>query len=124
MSRHDWVLAVGSGFLVGTPCWVVLTLIFDGVTMRRLRSEPAIRHRLGFHVMPWGDTMNVAVALCRPRWFARSLDRSPVAELFADSDSVYRCTSRGERLLARICYGTLLFSFMSLMASGALLAWG
>jgi hypothetical protein len=93
----------------------ILYVVFGQVTVRRLRSNPATRHRLGMEFMHGGDIGNVAQALGWPRWIQERAERGGLRFLVADSRAIRQHTTRLDRILGRAC-------FWSVMVAGTLAA--
>ena len=96
----------------------VLFVLFGQVTVRRLRKNPATSRYLGFEFFPGWDIINAAVALSWSRRLKWRLDQGPLSDFHANTEVLYRHTSAGDRLLARVFYGTLLFSCLWLAIIG------
>lgn len=112
-----WVGLLSLGF--AGLSYVLLCLVHF-LTVRRLRRLPDIKNRLGFSMLPGDDAFNVALALSWPRSLMRLLDTSVTGWCFANADSVYRHTSRGERWVGRLCYGSVMLCLLTLMLYAAL----
>ncbi len=111
--------AVGiSGIHAGEDVKGVLFVMFGQVTVRRLRKNPATSRYLGFEFFPGWDIINAAVALSWSRRLKWRLDQGPLSDFYANTEVLYRHTSAGDRLLARVFYGTLLFSCLWLAIIG------
>ena len=96
----------------------VLFVLFGQVTVRRLRKNPATSRYLGFEFFPGWDIINAAAALSWSRRLKWRLDQGPLSDFHANTEVLYRHTSAGDRLLARVFYGTLLFSCLWLAIIG------
>ncbi len=94
-------------FLTGT-----LFIVFGQVTVRRLRKDPATSRYLGFEFFPGWDIINAAVALSWPRRLKWRLDHGPLSDFHANTEILYRHTSRVDRLLARVLYGAMVFGVL------------
>lgn len=122
--NHDilpyWLMACG---LVGTLISAVLYVMFNLLTVRRLRRDPQIRLRLGIALFPGGETVGIARTLTWPRAWVRRTDRKASDAIRPDPEALYRHTHAGERYLARTCYGLQVFSALLIFAAVASYVW-
>ena len=124
MKHEDFVvflvlIVIGSTMISG-----ILFVIFGQVTVRKLRRNPATRHLLGIEFVSGWDISNAARALSFPRAFARRMDRSPLAALHANSEALYRHTTRLDRFLARAHFWSLCFAGFWILAAVLVDRWG
>lgn len=99
--------------LITTFIAAIFYLIFGQVTVRRLRKNPETKTSLGSEFVSGWDIINVAQALAIPRSLAKKLENSPLSNLYAKVDLLYKCTSKLDRALAFIFYWLLMFSGLS-----------
>ena len=85
---------------------MILFVIFGQVTVRKLRKNSETKGKLGMEFASGWDILNVAQALSLPNQIVRRLEQSPLSSVFlANTDILYRHTTRFDRLLARLLFG-------------------
>lgn len=99
--------------LVSVFITMILYVLFGQLTIRKLRNNPETKHELGVEFVSGWDIINVAQALSIPRWVIRKFKDSPVSSLYADSDLLYRHTSKFDRLLAIVFYMLMMITGFS-----------
>jgi hypothetical protein len=90
--------------LLAMMCTGLMFVTFGQVTVRKLRRNPETKGYLGVEFASGWDILNVAQALSLPRSWSKVLDRSPLSGLYANSELLYRNTTKFDRCLARIFY--------------------
>ena len=86
----------------------IMYVIFGQRVVRRLRKNPETWDKLGVSFLSGYDILNVAGALSAPRCIVKRLENGGLSPLFAQSDILYKHTTKAERIFAKIFY----FSFM------------
>lgn len=119
MSRDTLVFVLFLAALAVGIVHCLLWIAVGEVTVRKLRKNPETRRALGLEFMSGWDIANVSLALCRPRWIARSLAASPISWLCADQELLLRHTTRLDRVLARCHHASAWVSTLLLTASFA-----
>lgn len=102
--------------MLGIICAAILFVIFGQFTVRKLRKNPETRECLGVEFAHGLDILNVAQALSLPRSLTRKLNRSPLSLLHANSDVLFKHTTKFDRCLARACYWLLMGSTLPMLA--------
>ena len=110
MSHDDvatvlFLLALVSAMISG-----IFFVIFGQVTVRKLRKDPNTKDLLGMEFVSGWDLQNVAIALSWPRSFVRRVDKGRLAFLHANSDAIYRHTTKLDRFLGRAFFWMLMVS--------------
>jgi hypothetical protein len=93
-------------------------LLFGQITLRRLRKNKKVKKLLGFDFVNGVDIFIVAFVLSIPRSWGRRIDSGPLSFFYANSEALYKHTSRFDRFLGRIFYGLLSTSLLSLLVWG------
>ncbi len=91
-------------FLASILVTCILFILFGQVTVRKLRKNPGTKDHLGVQFAHGLDIINVAKALSLPKWFHKKLENAPLHFLYADSDLLYKHTTKFDRILARVFY--------------------
>lgn len=94
-------------FFLLTPvmlCGMILFVAFGQITVRKLRKNPKTKAFLGMELASGWDILNVAQALALPRTLSRRLNQGPFGWTQANSEVLYKYTSKFDRCLARIFY--------------------
>lgn len=89
---------------------------FGQVTVRKLRKNPESRDSLGSEFASGWDILNVAGALCRPKWLSARLRRSSLSFLAADANVIHQHTNKLDRCLGRVFF----FSYVATASLGIL----
>jgi hypothetical protein len=82
----------------------ILFVLFGQVTVRKLRKNPETKDHLGVQFVHGWDIINAAQALSLPRWFCKKLENTPGFFLHANSELLYKHTTKFDRFLARLFY--------------------
>ncbi len=98
----------------------ILFVIFGQVTVRKLRKNPETKDHLGLEFASGWDILNVAKALALPKWLNDKLEGTPLSFLYADSDLLYKHTTKFDRILARVFYLLLYFTGIGVIVLGLL----
>ncbi|HEX9023053.1 MAG TPA: hypothetical protein VF799_04350 [Geobacteraceae bacterium] len=117
MSHTEIILMILLGEVLLALTFFVL---FGETTVRKLRKNPETKNELGIEFLSGWDIINVAQALAMPRAITRKIKRSALAALFANSDLLYKHTNNFDRILAILCYWSLIIPGL-FMATWALL---
>jgi hypothetical protein len=91
-----------SGFMM-MIAWC-LFIVFGQVTVRKLRKNTETKDALGVEFMSGLDILNVAGALSTPKALNRKLEASSLSLLHANSELLYKHTTRLDRILARVLF--------------------
>ncbi len=86
---------------------MILFVLFGQITVRKLRKNPETKSHLGLEFVSGWDIINVAKALALPKWLNDKLEGTPLFFLYADSDLLYKHTTKFDRILARLFYSLL-----------------
>lgn len=89
---------------------IILFVIFELLTMRRLRKLADTQNCLGLCAFPGSEARSVAAAVTIPRRYTRWVRKGFMTWIYADCDAIYRNTSLAERCLARAAYFCLMGS--------------
>lgn len=98
----------------------ILFVVFGQVTVRKLRKNPETKDHLGLEFVSGWDILNVAKALALPKWLSDKLEGTPLFFLYADSDLLYKHTTKFDRILARVFYLLLYFTGVGVIVLGLL----
>src|SRR5690554_6586889 len=98
--------------------FILLSSIFTGifyvsfgqVTVRRLRNNPATKNALGFSFVSGWDIVHAAQALSWPTCLMKKLERGSLFAMYAKADLLREHTTKLDRVLARVFYGSLILS--------------
>lgn len=96
---------------------LILYVVFGQITVRKLRKNPETKERLGVEFASGLDILNVAQALSLPKSASRVIGRGKMSALFANSEVLYKHTTRFDRLLARIVYWLLVASVTTMLGA-------
>lgn len=96
--------------LAGCFISMIFYIIFGQVTVKRLRKNSETKNILGIEYASGWDIINVAQALSIPRSWRRKLETSPLSALYANSEILYKHTTKIDRVLAAIFYWLLTLS--------------
>ena len=99
-------LILGSFFMV----------LFGQISVRKLRKNPETKDSLGLSFLSGWEILNVAETLSLPRTWVRKLEQKGQAynnEIVANSDLIYKNTSKLDRILARSFFYLWVFSIFS-----------
>ncbi|WDE01892.1 hypothetical protein SG35_015490 [Thalassomonas actiniarum] len=96
--------------LAGCFISMILYIIFGQVTVKRLRKNSETKNILGVEYASGWDIINVAQALSIPRSWRRKLETSSLSSLYANSEILYKHTTKIDRVLAAIFYWLLTLS--------------
>jgi len=107
MSMLSVLFGIASGFVLLA---LFLYEVFGQITVRKLRKNPNTKDSLGTEFASGWDIINVAQALAIPKTWAQKLRNSLLSVLYADVDSLYKYTSKFDRVLAFILYWLLISS--------------
>jgi len=107
MNMFSMLLGITSGFIFIA---LILYVLFGQITVRKLRKNPNTKDSLGTEFASGWDIINVAQALAIPKTWAQKLRNSLLSVLYADVDSLYKYTSKFDRVLAFILYWLLISS--------------
>ena len=100
----------------GTLIALILWVGFGQITVRKLRKNPKTKDELGMEFASGWDILNVAQALSLPKQVVRRLEKSPLSSVFlANTDTLYRCTTRFDRVLARLFFYLFYTSALSML---------
>ncbi|MEJ2674626.1 MAG: hypothetical protein P8011_05455 [Acidihalobacter sp.] len=91
-----FLFALASAIVTG-----VLFVIFGEVTVRKLRRNPETKDLLGMEFISGWDIQNVAVTLALPKSFMKRIDKGSTSFLHANSETIYRNTTKIDRFLGR-----------------------
>lgn len=80
----------------------ILYVLFGQITVRKLRKNPQTKDQLGVEFTSGWDILNVASALCRPKWLDDRYKKSRLSGLAANAEVLYQHTTLFDRILARI----------------------
>ncbi len=106
MSLFSKLLGIASIFCFFACIFFV---IFGQFTVRRLRKNEETKHALGVEFLSGWDIINVAQTLSIPRSWSKKLESSPLSFLNAQSEILFKHTSRVDRFLAGLFYWLLNF---------------
>ena len=95
---------------------LILFVIFGQITVRKLRKRPETKHELGIEFASGWDILNVAQALSLPVFLTRRFKKSRLAILVANTDILYKYTTKFDRVLARLFYSLYTISAISLIS--------
>ena len=109
----------GIAFAVGLV-GITLYVVFGQVTVRKLRKNPATKDHLGIEFASGWDILNVAQALSLPRKLVQKMESNPFPFLVANSELLYKHTSKLDRFLARLFYWTFTLGGVSMICLAAL----
>jgi uncharacterized membrane-anchored protein len=98
----------------------VLLVLFGQITVRKLRKNPETKDSLGISLASGWDIINVASALCAPKWYRERVKKSPMAAFSADYELLYKHTTLFDRVLGRAFWGLAVGSTFSLILFGLL----
>ena len=96
--------------------FILLSSIFTGifyvgqVTVRKLRNNPATKNALGFSFVSGWDIVNAAQVLSWPTCLMKKLERGSLFAMYAKADLLREHTTKLDRILARLFYGSLILS--------------
>ena len=93
----------------------VLYVLLGQITVRKLRKNPEVKDKLGFEFFSGHDIFHVASALSAPKWFRDIFKRSSLSFLRADYDTLYKYTTRFDRILAKTTWIVAVVSVSLLM---------
>lgn len=93
--------------LAGCFISMIFYIIFGQVTVKRLRKNNETKNILGLEYVSGWDIINVAQALSIPRSWRRKLETSPLSALYANSETLYKHTTKTDRVLAAMFYWLL-----------------
>ncbi|WP_281557313.1 hypothetical protein [Thalassomonas sp. RHCl1] len=96
--------------LAGCFISMIFYIIFGQVTVKRLRKNHETKNILGIEYASGWDIINVAQALSIPRSWRRKLETSPLSALYANSEILYKHTTKVDRVLAATFYWLLTLS--------------
>jgi hypothetical protein len=109
MSLFSFLLAIDClTAIIGS----IFLVIFGQVTVRKLRKNPETKDALGIEFVSGWDIIHAGMALSLPRKFCRRAKQSPFGMLHADSDLLYKHTTKFDRILARVFY--IIYAFAGL----------
>jgi len=95
----------------------ILYVAFGQITVRKLRKNPETKNALGSEFVSGWDILNVAKALSLPRSWSEKLESSPLSSLYANSNLVFKYTTKFDHFLGAMffwcwlltgCFGLLL----------------
>lgn len=92
--------------------WLFITaalyVLFGQITVRKLRNNPATKNALGFSFVSGWDIVNAAQALSWPSCLMKKLERGSLFAMYAKADLLREHTTKLDRILARLFYGSLI----------------
>ncbi|MGI9282559.1 MAG: hypothetical protein ACR2PX_23435 [Endozoicomonas sp.] len=101
MSLFSTLLAISTAVMMIAWCFFVL---FGQVTVKKLRKNIETKDELGVEFMSGLDILNAAGALSTPKALNKKLESSQLSFLHANSELLYKHTTRLDRILARILF--------------------
>jgi hypothetical protein len=116
--NHAVATNIGVIFFLSMFLAAILYLVFGEVTVRRLRKDPETKKVLGIEFASGWDILNVAHALSWPRSFMQRLEKGLLSALHADSELIYKHTTKLDRVLGRAFYWTWISSIIWLLIWG------
>ena len=90
--------------MIGILITCVLYVIFGQITVRKLRNNPVTKNALGSEFASGWDILNVAKALSIPRSWSKKLENSRFSFLYANSDLIFKNTTKLDRFLGFIFF--------------------
>lgn len=107
-------------FALGFFCMIfslLLCVLFGQLTVRRLRKNPETKNFLGVEFASGWDIFNAAQALALPRFIARKLAESPMANFSANREILDNNTNVFDKFLANAFYWLLVLSITLIFIS-------
>ncbi|MBN7820832.1 hypothetical protein J0A65_13215 [Bowmanella sp. Y57] len=96
--------------MLGVFITCILFVLFGQLTVRKLRKKPEVKDKLGIEFASGWDILNVASALCRPKWMDNRYKKSRLSGLAANAEVLYQHTTLFDRILARIFWYSYVMS--------------
>lgn len=96
--------------MLGVFITCILFVLFGQLTVRKLRKKPEVKDKLGIEFASGWDILNVASALCRPKWLDDRYKKSRLSGLAANAEVLYQHTTLFDRILARIFWYSYVMS--------------
>ncbi|WDE08306.1 hypothetical protein SG34_019335 [Thalassomonas viridans] len=93
--------------LAGCFISMILYILFGQITVKKLRKNSETKNLLGLEYVSGWDIINVAQALSIPRSWRRKLETGPFSVLYANSEALYKHTTKADRVLAAVFYWLL-----------------